>query len=409
MPKINAGNQEIVLHGHTVKYFCKPSENDRRKVIIIFSGFRPAGTLDFFGNSVKPIRNEVIWIHDSFGEKGSMSYYLFNKGKNGPENAIADFIDIVAEDRGITRQDIILAGFSKGGTAALYYAYKLGVGACVVTVPQFAIGSYVKNYWGGIYSEFSGDQEDFIEMADAYISNGIQESEVKPHIYLITSDADPQFETEIQPNLELLTSNENFNLIKTESTLVSNHVEVTPYNVPTIQSLFLLLSEGIIPKIGFSENGITEEPRITYEISADNDFDAYLADLKVADGHMSIVYDSIVRGVTNDRHGLTDRRISIGESFTAMMGSIYAAENSKKYYQSQFHDYSHTRTRPVDPQGILLENLPEGTHLIVAQTKARNGGGNWLETPLVSKRKFSDLVFWKAIITGSNVTTRGLT
>lgn len=394
MPKIYPGSNEVVFQGETLKYFCKESENDRRKVILIFSGFRPAGTLDFFGNSIKPIRNEVIWLHDAFGENSTESYYLFSRGENGPERAVTEFIDNLISERGITRQDVIVAGFSKGGSAALYFAYKLGLGACVTGVPQFAIGSYVKNNWPAKYSDFSGDRDDFIEIADKYIRECIEESEAAPPVYLITSEADPQYKHEILPNLSLLADSKHFNMVKTESKLVGSHVEVTPYNVPMIQSLFLMLSEGIEPRFGLVQNGFNEDPQKNYEINAESRFDAYLNELKILDGYVSLEYDSIIRGVTNDKHGLTDRRISIGESFVIPTGSIYAEENSKKYYQSSWVDYSYTRTRPVDSQGIALECFPEGVNLIVAQTRSRISGGSWIETPIVSKREFTELIFW---------------
>lgn len=397
MGKIRAGSNEEVFEGETLKYFCKESENDRRKIILIFSGFRPAGTLDFFGNSIKPIRNEVIWLHDSFGMNGTESYYLFSNGQNGPECSVTSFIDALAQERGIDRKDIISAGFSKGGSAALYYAYKLGLGGCITSVPQFAIGSYMKNHWVKKFQDYSGGQAGFIDMADQYIRKCIEDSNFNPPVYLITSFADDQYETEIKPNLKLLSSKDNFNLIVTDSPLVGRHVEVTPYNVPTIQSLFLMLSEGIFPEIGVVHNGSTAEAPANYEISENTPFEAYLDEISINGGRLQLVYDSILRGVTSDKHGLTDRKILIGKSLEVLAGSIFSEENTKKYYRSKLVDYSFTKTRVLEPQGVLLDNLKEGTHQIIAQTRKRGADSDtaWLETPIVSRSEITKLIFWK--------------
>lgn len=75
------------------------------------------------------------------------------------------------------------------------------------------------------------------------------------NIYLFTALADYQREQEILPHLELLEKYENFNLIKSASPCITQHNEVTRYNLNLILALIYQLEQKIIPSWGHIRNG----------------------------------------------------------------------------------------------------------------------------------------------------------
>lgn len=103
-----------------LKYLYFPKENSK-KLLVVFSGF-PSGTrFPATYNYMKTFENveyNRLYILDNFGPdiRGG-SYYL---GKNKDffvEEAVNKLIDSKAKEIGVTKNDITLAGTSKGGYA----------------------------------------------------------------------------------------------------------------------------------------------------------------------------------------------------------------------------------------------------------------------------------------------------
>ena len=143
MMDIFASNeQKIVFNNIEFKYIFKKRKYDNNSMIVVFSGFGSSGNFTYdFKNVLNDIHSSVLWIKDDF--YGNAAYYY---SVNGQEihSIINDFILNIAKNNNVEKYNIILSGFSKGGSAALFYGLKYDYNKIVTTVPQIEIGTYCK-------------------------------------------------------------------------------------------------------------------------------------------------------------------------------------------------------------------------------------------------------------------------
>ncbi len=376
------GDNEITLPSGTVKYRYKPSNTDRRRVLLVFSGFRPKGTLDFAGGGFAPIREDIIWIYDEFGETKNNTYYLRDSGDNYPERLVEEFVDTLTDWFNIPRSMVIATGFSKGGTAALYHSTKLGLGACVSTVPQFNIGDYVEEFWPAVATSMCGESLSINDLNQLLPQHLAQHANPKVPVYLLTSIYDDQYETEIQPNLHRLQSFDNLNVLEINSALVTEHVEVTPYAVPIVQALLLLLLDGITPRLGTQYVEDYADPTSPAGTHAHGTPEAIVSLLELKNNKLNIELDAFIRGLALPDHGIMDRSVQIG-TFRTPLGSLLDHTSTLRHNRWETIDYNAAKTTTVRRQGISTSDIPTGTNHITIHMSERNGSRQ-ASTPLRS-------------------------
>lgn len=249
---MNLNEQTLIVDNVPITFIRKPAKKDTKHLIFVFSGFSGDGKPTYnWNNILVSCPAEIIWIKDFFD--GGESYYICSQGKLNIESSIVKFLDIKLEEQNLTKSDCTLMGGSKGGAAALYYAMKYNFRNLITIVPQFFIGSYVEIDWPYAFNhmmqrlDISAKKQLQFKL-DQLIPNAIKSATLDKNIYLITSHADPQFATEVQPNLHLLDRFENFNLIFSDSDLVTRHNQVNRHTVSVTLSLANLLSMGLPPK-----------------------------------------------------------------------------------------------------------------------------------------------------------------
>lgn len=236
------------IGGFTVTYRSKSGKYDTRHLLIVFSGFGATGEFTYdFTAALTDCPTEVIWIKDDF--LGHASYYLCAAGNPGVADAVHAFISAQLAERGLSAADCTLLGASKGGSAALYFGLRYGFSNIIAAVPQFRIGSYVRDHWGAVFAHMVPDKStERTEQLDGAIADAAAQATADKNIYLISSTGDPQFASQIEPNLGLLRGLGNFNLIMANSALVTQHNQVTGYCVPIILSLVNALTYGLAPR-----------------------------------------------------------------------------------------------------------------------------------------------------------------
>jgi len=237
-----------------IKYMYKPRKYDSTHLLIVFSGF--GGTDEFtydFSNSLKDCPSHVIWIKDDFEEH--CCYYLCQSMNFKIENAIYTFILDKLKEFNLDKNQCTLAGFSKGGSAALYFGLKYNFDNIISSVPQFHIGSYVKKGWNEVAKHMMGDlsQENICTLNDLLPDTLRKDTNLLKNIYLLTSESDSQFLTEVKPYLSEFIKYNNFNLLLSKSKLVREHKNVTAHHVPLLISLFYSLAQGAVPRYGYVE------------------------------------------------------------------------------------------------------------------------------------------------------------
>ncbi|MEB8338388.1 hypothetical protein [Streptomyces endophyticus] len=243
-----------------VDYRFFHARGGNRRLVVVFANFQAPDEYGWSTGVLDTLRANVLWIRDSFD--GHNSYYLCQEGDFGIEDSVAALIDRFVTALDLTREDCVLLGTSKGGSAALYFGLKYGYRNIVSVVPQFRIGSYVENLHPRTAAHMLGrDATDAdVRALDEALPALVRESAHRDaNIYLISAVDDPQYTTEIEPHLTLFAGYDNFNFILTDSPHAPAHDRVARRNVPVVMALVNLLIDGIAPRIGFARNGY-EDP-----------------------------------------------------------------------------------------------------------------------------------------------------
>jgi len=248
--------QKCQINGIEIKFKKKNRKYDTKHLIVVFSGFGGTGefTYDFEG-ALQDCPADILWIKDDFFEH--CTYYLC-KGMNfSVEFAVHDFIKKNLEELNLTKEQCTVAGFSKGGSAALYFGTKYNIKNILSTVPQFYVGSYARKNWPVVANHMMGeDSEINVKAIDHLITDVIKEDKIlDKNIYLLTSCADKQYMPEIAPNLSSLIKYKNFNLLLSTSILVREHNQVTVHHLPLILGILYSLAQGAAPRYGYTELG----------------------------------------------------------------------------------------------------------------------------------------------------------
>lgn len=241
-----------IINNVEILYKYKDRKYDNKHLIFVFSGFLANRDLDYdFENVLEHCPARIIWLKDLFRQ--DYSYYLCQNMDFSYSDALSKFIENKILEFGMSRQDVTFTGFSKGGSAALYFGIKHNIKNIVVTVPQINIGNYIINHHPRVAKHILGDvqNKENIDKLNNIILQAIEQDKNNDrNIYLLSSKADEQYPTEILPNLEKLGKYKNFNLLMSNSLLVTEHKDVTPYHVPLLLGIYYSLAQGAIPKYG---------------------------------------------------------------------------------------------------------------------------------------------------------------
>lgn len=238
-----------------INYRFRAPKGDCRHLLIIMSGFNiPDPTIYDFTVAIQHCHSAILWIKDDFNTLPA--YYLCNDMNFEIEQGVSALIDGVINF--VKPKMTSIVGGSKGGSMALYYGVKHDLPNIISAVPQFNIGRYVaEGYWKEVGQQMMGNVTPVnIHMLDNYLPAMIKkDNNVSRHIYLFTSPKDPQFETEIKPNLPLFSKYSHFSFIQSNSALIEKHNQVTSYNLNLILSIIYQLENGIQPMLGNVKNG----------------------------------------------------------------------------------------------------------------------------------------------------------
>lgn len=139
--------EKIYFNDIPVKYVFHPASSNY--LVVCFSGiskreYQGKSPVYNYIRTLEDVRINRLYILDSY--EGHFCYYLGKKGKRDFEKAILALITEIANDANISAQNIITAGSSKGGTAALYYALTYNYGLTIVGAPQIYIGKFLKSF-----------------------------------------------------------------------------------------------------------------------------------------------------------------------------------------------------------------------------------------------------------------------
>ncbi|QOV34903.1 hypothetical protein IM697_33115 [Streptomyces ferrugineus] len=252
-----------------VEYRFAHAKNGNRHLVVVFANFSAPDDYGWSNGVFDNVRANILWIRDRFD--GMNSYYWCKEMDFSLEGSVATLIFNVMEALALTRDDVTLWGGSKGGSAALHFGLRYGFRNIVSIVPQFRVGTYVRDAQPKVAAFMLGEgvPEENVRVLDALLPDLVgSEVNREANIYLVSSPQDEQYATQVEPFLGLFERYENFNFIQSESPLITDHAQVTRRNVPALMGILNLLVDGMAPRLGFVRNGFEEPDRDKSAINA---------------------------------------------------------------------------------------------------------------------------------------------
>ncbi|MFE6891024.1 hypothetical protein [Streptomyces sp. NPDC057694] len=378
-----------------VEYRFRPADADVRHLVVVFSGLGAPNGYHFAGKSLSGLRANVLWIRDDFD--GNYSYYMCRGMNFDIEGAVLGLIEGTLNRLGLTRDQVTVLGVSKGGSAALYYGLKYGYRNIVSVVPQFLIGSYVRDRAvTGRYMMGDDMPQQHVDVLDRAIPDLLKTYGGQGHnIYLFTSEADEQYETEISPHLQLFWACENFNFIRTSSQLVRQHGEVSFYNLQLTLGVLAALAEGAAPRMGFVENGDTrvdpvEQQRYLAELRGTDALTAVLLKQEIRGGSLQLSGHAFIPG--QSPHGEFPATKSLvvegrGKYWEFPLATTEAKYTYSRYFDRFARDYADGGFESDAESGVPMKGIPGGVYDLSVRVQSPAEGID-RRTKLVTQRAF---------------------
>jgi hypothetical protein len=208
-----------------IRYVLEEGINNQDYLVVVFSGFNPPNAkLANSYNYIRTLRGvdcHRLFILDDYGPRGS--YYLGSKDTFEVESSIASLISFIARKYGVKQENVITAGSSKGGSAALYYGLKYNYGHVVAGAPQTRIADYVQRNTKETFEYMLGENP---KEAEVKKLNEIILKQLKEHsltkLQLLTSENDIQYNRHIKPFVKEM-DNLGMNYQLTVNNQIENH------------------------------------------------------------------------------------------------------------------------------------------------------------------------------------------
>ncbi|MFJ4061442.1 hypothetical protein [Streptomyces albogriseolus] len=238
-----------------IEYEFTPAAGDHGNLLVVFSS---VGSKYGFGAALSGVQCNVLRIRDRFD--GGPSYYVARAMDFSVSDAVEELITHYREKLGLARETVVLAGSSKGGSAAIFYALKYGYRHIVASTPQYFIGSYSQGH--GVLGEWvlgEGQPQENVDRLDSVLPELLAETtDLDRNIYLFSSTKDYQYEEHVVHFLPALRKYSNFNFFMVESPALVKHAEVTRQGLSVILSVIYALTEGTVPRFGEVQVGSNE-------------------------------------------------------------------------------------------------------------------------------------------------------
>lgn len=354
-------------NGESVKYKFRHAKQDRKHLLVIFSGFgaiKPV-TYNFDGSVLDGCRSHILWIKDEFED--DCTYYICKEMNFSVERAVIALIESILQKYGLSKYQCSLLGASKGGSAALYFGLKYDFKNIIASCPQIYIGSYINNSWPDSAKNMLGiNDKNAVAKIDSLLPQllSLDQSNDR-NIYLITSPDDIQYEVEIEPNLHHFSKYCNFNLIFTRSALAWQHNNITRYNVPIILSIILAHGEGIKPRFGMVSNGIPLNPEAESSFLNDGTCVSTVSKCSIKNERLFISGVAFRRGIPFENSSQMNRKLVIvseENTYTTNLTSQVNQDINYNYYFLNHVDYRAAGFTLVERNGFDLKDLPDGIY-----------------------------------------------
>lgn len=194
--------QYQTMNGVRYKFVPASDESLKDKLVIVFSALSPHYKFVYnYMKTLDDIQANKLFILDDFGEQGA--YYLGKTRNHSIETSVISLIQYIMSKNGFLHRDVITAGSSKGGFAAVYYGVKYHFGHVVAGAPQSKLGDFLLNqadhpniatYISGGSS--NGDKEYLNNLLFKVLNQPVDSA---PHVHLYVGTRDYHYKDHVQP------------------------------------------------------------------------------------------------------------------------------------------------------------------------------------------------------------------
>jgi hypothetical protein len=187
--------------GVGLNYLPVPAASDagQGKLAVVFTAIHQPGDFTYnYRKSVEAAGIHALYILDDFGDQGS--YYLMDHGDRAIFDATQDLIRQELKRLGLSAKDLITAGSSKGGSAAILHGIAAGAGRIIVGAPQVKIGSFLREPHPNMLGFMMGDtSQDSVNALDAVVFDSIDDLLETTRLSILVGDADHHYRKHVLP------------------------------------------------------------------------------------------------------------------------------------------------------------------------------------------------------------------
>lgn len=175
------------------------SMSGQSKLAVVFTAIHQPGDFTFnYKKSVDASGVHALYILDDFGDQGS--YYLADHGDRSIFEATQALIAGELDRLGLTAKDLITAGSSKGGTAAILHGIAAGAEHIIVGAPQVNIGSFLQVPHPNMLGFMMGDtSEASVSALDAVVFEAVDDMLDTTRLSILVGEADHHYKNHVLP------------------------------------------------------------------------------------------------------------------------------------------------------------------------------------------------------------------
>ncbi len=230
-------NECIYQSNVSIKYVFEKSAVTKNPLhddwlVVMFSAFNsPESERQYSYNYMRacqgiPCTNR-LYILDDYGPRGC--YYIGKDMKYDVETSVISLILWICAQNNIPWSNVIMAGSSKGGSAALYFGLKYNAGHVVCGAPQIYIADYVNSAAKETLSYLIGEASDSARYTEL---NQLIFKQLEKHLYtkinILTSENDWQYAAHVLP-FENMLIQKNIPANVDVSNVIKNHNDIGTY------------------------------------------------------------------------------------------------------------------------------------------------------------------------------------
>ena len=184
-----------------LNYLSKPASSDlgNGKLAVVFTAIHQPGDFTFnYKKSVEESGVHALYILDDFGDQGS--YYLADHGDRSIFAATQALISEELKRLGLGAADLITAGSSKGGSAAILHGIAAGAGHIIAGAPQVKIGSFLRDPHPNMLGFILGDtSEESVQALDKVVFDALSDMPDTTRLSILVGEADHHYKNHVLP------------------------------------------------------------------------------------------------------------------------------------------------------------------------------------------------------------------